>query len=358
MKVIGLEYDSFRYWGTNNAIPLSRISRISYVILCLTSIAGLVLSVMSALNICNSACSEASQYTIFGLDFGWFGVLYFSLLLTILALQHRFTWAGHILSLFIFAAAGAELRFVWLQKYVIGRWCPLCLSIAAIIYVMAFVALLNRRSMLLSRSNTMKEYVKRITVTLFVLAIGLIGAVLGVRKEAGAAELNMFLGKSDSPTVVYFVSDWFCPACRRTEPAIEKMYPKIAEITKVSFIDIPVHPETTNFTPYNTEFLVYEKGKYMQLRGALNELAKRTKTPSPEDVLKAITTYGVKLHSMNYADIASGMKWNENIYRTYEIKATPTVVVANEKTRKHVNLVGEKEISYEAIIKAIAETGK
>lgn len=355
MRSIDINIIGYEPWGAHKSHHLPGVASI---IVCMAAIAGLVLSVMSALNVCNSACSEASQYTIFGLHFGWFGILFFGVFVGILCLQRRFTWAGYIANILIFAAAGAELRFIWLQKYVIGRWCPLCLSIAATIYVMALVVLLNRRDVLRSRRNGMKAYVKHVVVMMVALALGLTGAVLGVRKEAEAAELNMFLGKANSPTVVYFVSDWFCPACRRTEPAIAKMYPKIAAIAKVGFVDIPVHPETTNFTPYNTEFLVYEKGKYIQLRGALTELAKKTKTPSAEDVQKAIAPYGVKLRSMNYADIASGMNWNENIFRTYEIKATPTVVVANEKTGKHVNLVGENEISYAAVVKAITEVGK
>jgi len=93
------------------------------------------------------------------------------------------------------------------------------------------------------------------------------------------------------PGVGLTLSDWFCPACRRTEPAIVQLaivqlFPKIAAIAKVGFVDIPVHPETSNFTPYNTQFLVHEKGKYLELRGALNKLALKTKTPSPEDVQK------------------------------------------------------------------------
>jgi thiol-disulfide isomerase/thioredoxin len=313
---------------------------------------------MSALNICTSACSEATLYKIFGLDLGWFGVIFFSAVIGALVLQGRFVWMRWVIILLVCSAAGAELRFIWLQKYVIGRWCPLCLAIAAVIYVMVIVVLLNEGINIRLRRVKMKAYMKYLTTVMLAVFLGFSGALLGVKKEAEAAELNMFLGKTDSHTVVYIISDWFCPACRRTEPAIAKMYPKIAAIAKIGFVDIPVHPETTNFTPYNTEFLVYEKGKYIQLRGALSELAKRTKTPSREDVQKAIAPYGVKLRSMNYADIASGMNWNENIYQTYEIKATPTVVVANEKTGKHVKLVGENEISYEAIMKAFAETGK
>ena len=327
-------------------------------VLWLGAIAGLILSVMSALNICNSACSEVALYTIFGLNLGWFGVIYFSVLIGALAIRSSFPRVEKLNILFVCAAAGAELRFIWLQKYVIGNWCPLCLSIAAVIYVMAIALMLNGWYKLHSRRTDMKAFIKSITTVMLAVVLGLSGAFLAIKKEATAAELNMFLGQASSSTVVYFVSDWFCPACRRAEPAIAKMYPKIAEIAKVGFVDIPVHPETSNFTPYNTEFLVYEKGKYIQLREALSELAKKTKTPSPEDVQKAIAPLGVKLRSMNYADIAAGMNWNEHIYRTYEIKATPTVVVSNAKTGKHVNLEGREDITYEAIIKAIAETGK
>ncbi|MDD2733593.1 MAG: thioredoxin domain-containing protein [Desulfuromonadaceae bacterium] len=355
MRVSDINSPKTELWESNisNRFPLSAL-----VVLWLGVIAGLVFSVMSALNICTSACNEVSLYTIFGLNFGWFGVVFFTLLMGMLVLVRRFVWSEMLIILLVSAAAGAELRFIWLQKYEIGKWCPLCLSIAAAIYLMAIVLLLNKWNKMQSRRANMKTYLKFITTVMLAAVIGLSGAVLGVKKVAEAAELNMFLGKTDSHTVVYFINDWFCPACRRTEPAIAKMFPKIAAIAKVGFVDIPVHPETTNFTPYNTQFLLYEKGKYIQLRGALAVLAKKTKTPSPEDVQKAIAPYGVKLRSMNFADIESGMNWNEKINRTYEIKATPTVVVMNEKTGKHVNLEGREDISYEGIIKAIAEMGK
>ena len=45
----------------------------------------------------------------------------------------------------------------------------------------------------------MKAYMKLITAVMLAVVFGLSGAVLGVKKEAEAAELNMFLGKTDSP---------------------------------------------------------------------------------------------------------------------------------------------------------------
>ncbi|MRR57069.1 MAG: hypothetical protein EG824_02475 [Deltaproteobacteria bacterium] len=333
-------------------------SRTAKLIFWLISTIGLTLSVMSVLQVCVSACSDVSLYTIFGVEFGWFGILFFATLLTLLILQSRSIWAGKLFVLLVYSAAGAELQFIRLQKYVIGSWCPLCLVIASGVFLaLIFVLWENWRTLRLERAK-MKTFLKHAAVIVFTVFLGLAGAIVGVKGQSEAQELNLFLGKTDSSTVIYFVSDWFCPACRRTEPAIEKMYPKIAEIAKVSFIDIPVHPETSNFTPYNLQFLVYEKAKYMQLRKALSELSEKTKTPSPEDVQAAVAPYGVKLRSMNFTDILSGMKWNETTYKTFEVKATPTVVVSNTKTGKHVNLVGENEIRYEAILKGITKVGK
>lgn len=350
--------DHFHSLELRHSILADRLSMTASVIFLLGAVAGLVLSVMSALNICTSACSEAALFTIFGLSFGWFGVLFFSVLICTLFLRKRFAWMDTIVILLLCAAAGAELQFIWVQKFVIGKWCPLCLTIAAVIYLMTITVVLREWRKLLSRRKNMKDHIRLIATVLLALILGLSGAILGVKKEAEAAELNMFLGKTDSSTIIYFVSDWFCPACRRAEPAIAEIFPKIASIAKIGFVDIPVHPETTNFTPYNLDFLVYQKSKYIQLRKALYDLAKETETPSPEEVQKAVAPYGVKLHQMNYADIASGMNWNENISRTFKIEATPTVVVTNTKTGKHVNLVGREDISYQAIHKAINEVGK
>ena len=72
----------------------------------------------------------------------------------------------------------------------------------------------------------------------------------------------------------------------------------------------------------------------------------------------AIAPYGVKLRSINYADIAAGINWYGEINRKFEIKATPTAVVFNTKTGRHVNLVGREDITFERIVKAMVEVGK
>jgi thiol-disulfide isomerase/thioredoxin len=189
-------------------------------------------------------------------------------------------------------------------------------------------------------------------------ALGLGGAMLGVGKQADAAELNLFLGKNSSPTTVYFVSDWFCPACRRIEPVVEQMVPELEKNVRIGFVDFPIHKETLNFTPYNVQFLANEKDKYLSLRAVLATLALRTKTPSEAEVRAAVAPLGVKLQPLNTADTLYGMQFNLMVYRGYNVTSTPTAVVTNSRTKKTKLLVGDRDINLPAIRAAIAAVGQ
>jgi thiol-disulfide isomerase/thioredoxin len=310
---------------------------------------------MSAMNICTEACHEAAKYSIFVLDLGWFGILFFSALLLTFIFRSRLPLGERIFSLLVFSAAGAEAHFIWLQKYVIGHWCPLCLGIAAAVYCAVFMLLIVEISALRADGVIMKPLIRQLLVLIATFTVGLGMAVIGVHKEAESAVIDPFLGKTDSSVTVYFISDWFCPGCRKIEPEIERMYPEVAKLARVTFIDYPIHPESANFTPYNAQFLVYEKKKYPKLRHALSELALKTKTPSPEEVQSAIAPIGVKLHQINYADILYLSQLNLTTYRGYGVKLTPTVVVANTGNNKFKLLEGANKINSQTVINAIME---
>ncbi|WP_232279027.1 thioredoxin domain-containing protein [Geotalea uraniireducens] len=342
----------------NSVINKSGRTDMKTVLLWSAVTAGLVLAVLSALKICTAACSESTKYDIFGIDFGWFGVVFFIISIVTLGLRNRGAWLSSCFSSLVFAGFGAELRFLWLQKFVIGRWCPLCLWIAVMVFVAAIVLVYEKFLVTRMSRGDMKSSLKFLVIMLVAIALGAMSAMVGVRKEADAAGLNIYLGKQNSPTTVYFVSDWFCPGCRRLEPKIEKMYPALARQTRIAFIDYPIHPETSNYTPYNLQFLVYEKDKYIQLRRALSELSMKVKAPSNEQVQAAVAPYGVKLRQLNFMDVMNGVKQNESIYRGYGVNATPTVVVANEKTKKRKLLVGDGEITSQAINAAISAVEK
>lgn len=326
-------------------------------LLWVAALAGLCLSIISVLKICSS-CSATAQYRVIGLDFGWFGIGYFVVLTTIIFFRSRHSWADWLAVLLLFASAGAEIRFIWIQKYEIGQWCPICLSIAATIFVACTAISYDLREKLISRGATMKPKFLYIVFAILCFWIGLGAAWVGVRKEAEAAELDLFLGKASSPTTVYFISDWFCPSCRKIEPSIEKMYPELAKMVRISFVDLPIHKETLNFTPYNLQFIAFEKAKYISLRRALTALSLKTKNPTEAEVQAAVTPLGVMLRQVSYADTLYGMQSNLTVYRGYGINATPSVVVANSKTKKSKVLVGDNQISEARIKAAIDEVGK
>ena len=98
--------------------------------------------------------------------------------------------------------------------------------------------------------------------------------------------------------------------------------------------------------------------KTLALRKALSELSLKTKSPSPEEVQTAVASHGVKVRQLDYADILYGMQSDLSVYRGYGLKGTPSVVVTNSKSKKTKIFVGDREITREAIINAIAEVGR
>lgn len=320
----------------------------------LAAAAGVILSIVSVLKVC-SACSETAAFSIFGMNFGWFGVAYFVVLVVLVAMRNRSVWADRLVIILLFAAVGAESRFIWLQKYDIGQWCPICLGIAAAVFLGCVAKLYETFG---TKGVDMKFRAKGFIVVLVITAIGLTGALFGVKKESEAAELDPFLGKTRSTTIVYFVSDWFCPVCRKIEPSIEKMYPDIARLAKITFVDFPIHRETSNFTPFNLQFLYFEKDKYIPLRKILGELSLKTKKPSPEQVQAAIAPLGVKLRQLDMADILYGTQANLSVYRGFNLNSTPSVVVTSTKTKKTKILVGDNQITEQAVKAAIVDVEK
>ncbi|SNB45409.1 thioredoxin domain-containing protein [Geobacter sp. DSM 9736] len=320
--------------------------------------AGLILSILSALKVCTGPCSEAAVYTIFGVDFGWFGMGFFAILVFLLVVRRYFAAAGTIVLFFTLAAVGAELHLIWLQKFVIGRWCPVCLWIALAVFVAAVLLAREKKITRYFYGDIMKTRLTRVFLGLLAVTSGFAVAVMGVTKEAAGESLDIYLGNTRSDTTVYYISDWFCPSCRKIEPEIKRMFPEVAKNARVAFIDLPIHKETVNFTPYHLQFLLYEKPKYISLRHALDELSRKTKSPEPEQVQAAVAPLGVTVRQLNFMEFMNGAKLFESIYKGFGVTATPTVVVENQKTKKRKKLVGDRQISTQAVLSTIKELEK
>lgn len=318
---------------------------------------GVIVSIISGTNLCNfGGCTEAHLYRLFGLSFPVVGIVFFGLAGMLIFFATRFPLMDLMFSLFLAGAAGSEINMILLQKNVIQAWCPLCLGIAAIIYLLT-ACQLGRH--LTSFKEGFPMNMKFIHKPVLMVAAALLGFTLtlsGIAKqEASAGQLNLYMGKQDSKLEVYLFSDWLCPVCVKVEGVIEAQYPLLAQKAKILFVDKIIHPEAANFVPYHLSFAAYEKAKYMQLRKALFTLAQKTKNPSFDDVTAAIAPLHVSYKQLSFLEVTQQMMAFQKLSEQYKVTATPTLVIRNAKTGKTKNLVGNVEITPERIAKAVKE---
>ena len=327
--------------------------------------AAWILSAMSLFGICSDGCEETHLYRFFGFPLSPLGLGYFTLCGLALLTRNRFRLSDFLIPVLLSGALGAEFVFVWIQKYVIGRWCLLCvgiaLSVATACVLIAFerlpgVAIRIRGS---ERNPVMRRLAGKTVLILFAFLAGMGVTAMGLKKpDAIAAALpvtSFAFGDTGSDSEVYIVTDWFCPACRAAEPEILKAARIAMRKSKVVFVDYPVHPETYNFIPYNISFIIREKAKYFEIREAVATLARKTKEPTPEDVQAAVSPLGVKYVPLNYVDVIAGMQYFSTLVKKFKVPGTPSVVVLDSRTGKTKTLYGMLEITSDNILKAVAE---
>ena len=320
---------------------------------------------MSWLGICSDGCEETHLYRMFGLPLSPLGVGYFSLCGLAFLARSRFRFSGFLIPVLLSGALGAEFVLVWIQKYVIGRWCPLCVGIALSVVTACVLIALERLPGVAARMRggerdlEMKRFAGKTVLILFAFLAGMGITAMGLKKPdafaAGLPAKSLAFGAEESSTEVYIVTDWFCPACRAAEPEILKGVRNVMRQAKVVFVDYPVHPETFNFIPYNLSFIVREKAKYLEIREALATLARKTKEPTPEDVQAAVSPLDVKYVPLNYADVMAGVQYFSAIIKKFKVPGTPAVAVFDSRTGKTKTLYGISDITSDNVQKAVAE---
>jgi len=324
------------------------------IISLLLILTGLILAVLSGTDLCSfSGCTEAHEYRLFGFSLPLIGTLYFCLLALLLFLSGRFNALAPLLALTLAGGAGAELVMLHLQKNVIQAWCPLCLGIAAVVYLlcilrMSAAAIESRGFQTMNR----RQFISKTVLLLVAAVVGFTVSFVGTTKPE-AAGLETSLGKQGSKIEIYVFSDWLCPMCVKVEPALEAAIPSLEKRARIYFIDKPIHKESMNFVPYHLSFLVNEKEKYLRIRKALFELAKVNKNPSLQDVQKAVTPLGVSYKQLSFMDVSQMMAKAQSLSAEYKVTGTPTVVVVNSSSKKSKTLVGGRDITAENLLKAV-----
>ena len=349
--------------GTTASTGLWKSTRGYWIVVPLA--AAWILSVMSWLGICSDGCEESHLYRFFGFPISPLGVGFFTVCGFAFLTRNRFRLSGFLIPVLLSGALGSEFVLVWIQKYVIGRWCPLCVGIALSVVTACVLTALERLPGVAvrirggERNLEMKRLAGKTALILFAFLAGIGGTAIGLKKPdaiaAGLPVNSLAFGETESRTEVYIITDWFCPACRAAEPEILKGARKAMRQAKVVFVDYPVHPETFNFIPYNLSFIVREKAKYIEIREAMATLARKTKEPTPEDVQAAVSPLGVKYVPLNYVDVMAGMQYFNTLIKKFKVPGTPSVVVLESRTGKTKTLYGILEITSDNILKSVAE---
>lgn len=116
------------------------------ILLWIAIIAGWLVSVFSVIQeMCMvAACRDTAAFSIFGFNMGWFGIVYFTFLLIVFWHRNRDWRIELIFSAAVFSGIGAEFRLLWIQKYIIGGWCPLCVTICCALFSAAILLVIQK----------------------------------------------------------------------------------------------------------------------------------------------------------------------------------------------------------------------
>jgi disulfide bond formation protein DsbB len=112
---------------------------------------------------------------------GWFGIAYFSSILLLLWLRHKVYLLDLAVSVMVFSGIGAELRLLWIQKYIIGSWCPLCVTICCALFLAAILLLIENVQDTGSGEDRWKGLLGWLAFVTAMMGIGLAVAVAGVK---------------------------------------------------------------------------------------------------------------------------------------------------------------------------------
>ncbi|HXE97783.1 MAG TPA: vitamin K epoxide reductase family protein [Dongiaceae bacterium] len=171
-----------------NHVPGRKVAPVQYsrtltILLWLAVSTGLAVSIFSLIEeLClATACSDAASFTFFGIGMAWLGIAYFSLILLVLWLRPKNYLLDWALTALLFSGIGAEFRLLWIQKYIIGSWCPLCVTICSALFFAGIVLLIGKVHESGSGQGRGKSLLGWLAFVMAMAAIGLAVAVVGVQ---------------------------------------------------------------------------------------------------------------------------------------------------------------------------------
>lgn len=165
-------------------VPINRAyARTVSILLWFAMLTGFAVSTFTVVEeLClATACRDTASFTFFGAGIGWFGIIYFSLILILLWLRKMFHLLAWALTAMVFSGIGAEVRLLWIQKFIIGSWCPLCVTICFALSIAAIALLIEKVQEVRSDQISGKNFLEWMVFLVTMIAAGLAIAVVGVK---------------------------------------------------------------------------------------------------------------------------------------------------------------------------------
>lgn len=351
---------------------------------------GALLSLFSLSDLCTGGCSAVSDYRIFGLRFAYIGVFYFTFLAGSFVVTSvvRDEWALNVFDSLVLAGVGAETYFVIIQKFGVHQWCPICLSICAVVLSIAAVrmyefsnAFREKRKASVKdacQQNSIKpslRLVGTILVSLIVVIMGFAVSVAGVKKAPVALSsqakrllsgmapdsllnplehADIWMGKADAQIDVYFVADWYCGYCKKVQPEIEKILPDVAGKARYTWLDMPVHMASLNVVPVGISLLLNSRQDVLKGRKILDALTSKKQAVTDIEAIMALKEAGIAFEPAKEGEVRRLVAETVNFCKIHNISMTPSVVIINRATGATNILRSADEVTGQKILGAIA----
>ncbi len=276
---------------------------------------------------------------ILGLDLNIMGIILYSLLLVSTVFYLKFyprDWFMKAIAAVVSVGMGAEIILVKFQVQN-NTYCPKCIISGFFFLTMFFVV-----------APSLKKWVLILLIVLGALFTSV--TFNGSVTPSYAEEIRYpVFGSEKAGIEIIVYSDYFCPACGKTDEQINIALRKLRDKATIRFVDVPLHPGSLDYA----ELFLYawfESGNNLEsaikVRETLFEAAK-TKTDQP-GVTKILTAKGIpyKIDRNRAREIFRSV-YNP-MMQTDKIRGTPSLAVVKGDSRK--TYVGGAEI-----LKALGE---
>jgi len=268
---------------------------------------GIVIAVLYS--ICEGSCAYL-QGTIFGSGLNYLGIFYMVMLAFSNLLKRD------LIFLFLLSfGIGAEMYLIGFQ-ITNSIYCFYCLSFGAVIFLLF---LLNF------------EKSKKTLIAISVVLGLIIFAVLFKGTTTPAYAEDMVIPSFGNGRIkVRLYTDYFCGPCSALEPKLEPVITDLVKkgIINITFIDTPIHAQTTLYAKYFL-YIVNEKKEFdyvLRARAVLFEAAKEKMTEN-EKLEAFLKKKGIGFKSF---DTKSAFGVFSSYLKEDKINATPTCIINNK----------------------------